>query len=49
MLRRWGELSSQKKREACKRVGEEVSTVRGWLEELGEGVWCICRFVDLRI
>jgi len=37
MLRRWGELSSQKKREACKRVGEEVSTVRGWLEELGGG------------
>jgi len=37
MLRRWGELSSQKKREACKRVGEEVSTVRSWLEELGGG------------
>jgi cleavage and polyadenylation specificity factor subunit 1 len=37
LLKRWTELSSQKKIEACKRIGEEVETVRGWLELLGGG------------
>lgn len=38
VLRRWSELSSQKKIEACKRIGEEVSDVRAWLEGLCGGV-----------
>jgi cleavage and polyadenylation specificity factor subunit 1 len=37
LLRRWTELSSQKKIEACKRIGEEMETVRGWLKILGGG------------
>lgn len=37
VLRRWRELSSQKKIEACKRVGEEVEVVRAWLREVEGG------------
>lgn len=39
ILRRWRELSSQKKIEACNRIGEEVGVVRGWLREIeGSGL-----------
>jgi len=37
ILKRWRELSSQKKIEACKRVGEEVDVVRAWLKEIEGG------------
>jgi len=37
ILKRWRELSSQKKIEACKRIGEEMGSVRGWLREIDGG------------
>lgn len=37
ILRRWRELSSQKKIEACNRVGEDIGTVRSWLDGIEGG------------